>query len=82
MARVMVRSGVLQDAQETSGIDTDDAMARAIGVSKSTYQRVRDRRQSPTSNFIAGACIAFSLSIDQLVELIVDETETNLDPAA
>lgn len=78
MARLMVRSGVLHRIQESRGT-TDSAMAQAIGVSENTYRQVRDRKRSPSGRFIAGACIAFSLSINQLVELVDNGIQDNLD---
>lgn len=74
MSRMIVRPGILDRLKETRGIHTDEAMAGAIGVSESTYARVK-RGQEPSTMFIRGLCSAFGLGAGEAVTIVHDLDE-------
>ena len=73
MANLAIRDGLLDRLQAVSGIQTDTAMAGAIGVSLDTYRRVRSGAQAPSAAFIAGVAIAFGLSVGEVATIAATE---------
>lgn len=65
--KVMVRPGLLARLKRNSGIDTDDAFAAAIGTSRSTLVRIRDRGEEPSMGFAVGVAKAFGLGLGEIV---------------
>lgn len=75
MSHIIVRHGLLDRLKEAPGIRTDEAMARAVGVSESTYARVKCG-QEPSAMFMRGLCSAFGLGDGEAFALVPDvETE-------
>lgn len=65
--KAMVRPGLLARLKRNSGIDSDDAFAAAIGTSRSTLVRVRDRGEEPSMGFAIGVAKAFGLGLGEIV---------------
>ncbi|WP_192378634.1 transcriptional regulator [Rhodococcus rhodochrous] len=65
--KAMVRPGLLARLKRNSGIDSDDAFAAAIGTSRSTLVRVRDRGEEPSMAFAIGVAKAFGLGLGEIV---------------
>ena len=70
---IELRSNVLERIQRLSGLQTDDAMAGAIGVSVETYRRVKNGKQYPSLKFIDGVGRAFNFQIGELVRITPTE---------
>lgn len=51
--RLVFKPGVLNEVKRWKGIQSDDAMARILGVSRETYCRLRDGRSSPSAECLA-----------------------------
>lgn len=66
---IELRDNVLERIQRLSGLQTDDAMAGAIGVSVETYRRVKNQKQYPSFKFIDGLGRAFNFQIGELVRI-------------
>lgn len=75
MTRIIVRPGLLDRLKETRGIRTDEAMAGAVGVSESTYARVK-RGYEPSALFMRGLCSAFGLGVGEAFTLTGDPEPT------
>ena len=69
MRQAIIRPGVLNRIKESRGIQTDEAMAKIGKVSKATYLRYRDGKNSPDWRFVAEICTTFGYSIGELVQL-------------
>lgn len=69
---VLIRDGLLDRLKATSGL-TDEAFAKAIGVSRATLVRVRNGGEAPSIAFIAGIANAFSLGLGEVA--IIKRTE-------
>lgn len=65
--KVMVRPGLLDRLRRNSGITSDDAFAAAIGTSRSTLVRIRDRGEEPSMGFAVGVAKAFGLGLGEVV---------------
>lgn len=66
---IKLRDGVLDRLQKLSGLQTDEAMAGAIGVSVETYRRVKNEQQHPSLRFIEGLGQAFDFQIGEIVRI-------------
>ncbi|RYE43686.1 MAG: transcriptional regulator [Hyphomicrobiales bacterium] len=67
MSAVHVRPGLLERLKKNSGITTDEAFARTIGVSRATLARVRDQGEAPSMGFAVGVAKAFGLGLSEIV---------------
>lgn len=79
--RLQIRPGVLDRIRELRGIQTDRAMAGAIGVSVEEYRRVHDGG-IPSTAFIAGLSDAFGYGIGETCQVITSNPVSNLPAAA
>lgn len=73
MATAALREGLIDRLKANSGIVSDDAFARTIGVSRATLSRVQ-AGEEPSIRVIAGIAQAFGLSLGE-VAVAVDEKQ-------
>lgn len=75
MAQVQIRPGLLDRLKAQSGVASDDAFARLIGVSRATLVRVRDRGEAPSAGFIAGLALAFDLGLGEVAVAVEGQSQ-------
>lgn len=68
MSRIIVRPGLLDRVKRSHGIASDAAMARLIGVTETTYDRIR-RGESPSAQTAALLCSAFNFTPGEVLTL-------------
>ena len=74
-----IRPGLLDRLKTNSGIKSDDAFARMIGISRATLQRLKSGEE-PTLRTVVGIAQAFGLALGEVVEIV--ETQTVEDALA
>lgn len=72
-AVIRLRTAVFDACTEKAGLITDKAKAEAFGVSRGGVNRIRNGHVTPSSDFIASACHALKIRIDDLFEIITHE---------
>ncbi|WP_114587779.1 helix-turn-helix domain-containing protein [Microbacterium arborescens] len=70
---VTIRPGLLDRLKSNSGIRSDEAFARMIGVSRSSLARLK-AGEEPTLRAIIGISQAFGLGLGEVV-LVVESAE-------
>lgn len=71
----VIRPGLLDRLKAQSGITSDDAFARTIGVSRATLHRLRSGEE-PTLRTIVGIAHAFGLGLGEVVYMgVADEQQ-------
>lgn len=68
---LIVRMDVLNALRETNDLESDGALASAMGVDQSTVSRVLRGKAQPGPKFIAGLCVALKTPMNHL--FAVDE---------
>lgn len=69
-----IRPGLLDRLKLNSGIKSDEAFARMIGVSRATLSRLK-AGEEPTLRTVVGIAQAFGLALGEVVEIRTEETE-------
>ncbi|KTR95379.1 hypothetical protein NS220_06160 [Microbacterium testaceum] len=69
---IKVRPGLLDRLKETSGIRSDDAFARAIGISRATLDNAK-KGGEPSLRTVLGIAHAFGLAMGEVVVVVEDE---------
>lgn len=64
----VIRDGLLDRLRAQSGVRSDEAFARLIGVSRPTLQRLRNGEE-PTLRSAVGIALAFGLGLGEVVEM-------------
>lgn len=64
---IKVRPGLLDRLKENSGITSDEAFARTIGVSRQTLIATRSGEREPSIGFAVGVAQAFGLGLSEVV---------------
>ncbi|WP_256335286.1 helix-turn-helix transcriptional regulator [Microbacterium sp. 77mftsu3.1] len=65
----MIRPGLIDRLRLQSGVKSDEAFARLIGVSRPTLQRLR-AGEEPTLRSVIGIATAFGLGLGEVVQVI------------
>lgn len=81
MSRIIVRPGLLDRVRRTHGIASNAAMARLIGVTEATYDRLR-RGESPGGKTIALLCETFGFTPGEVLTIAATKpasTEMTID---
>jgi putative transcriptional regulator len=66
-----IRSGLLDRLKLNSGIKSDEAFARMIGVSRATLGRLK-AGEEPTLRTVVGIAQAFGLALGEVVEITTE----------
>lgn len=74
MAMAALRDGLIDRLKSNSGITSDDAFARTIGVSRNTLARVQ-AGELPSIRVIAGIANAFGLSLGEVAVPVEEPAE-------
>ncbi|SDR71129.1 helix-turn-helix domain-containing protein [Microbacterium paraoxydans] len=64
-----IRPGLLDRLKTNSGIKSDDAFARMIGISRATLQRLKSGEE-PTLRTVIVIAQAFGLALGEVVEVV------------
>lgn len=72
--RIKLRRAELDQARKAAGLDSDYALARAIGVNRSTVARVLAGDLQPGAAFIAGVVAVFA-RFDRYFEVLRGQNE-------
>lgn len=75
MATLKLRPGILDTVRNLHGIKSDEALARAIGVSHRTLVRVRSDATSVQAPLIAGLCTTFGYAPSDIVTAEQEQKE-------
>lgn len=67
-----IRSGLLDRLKLNSGIKSDEAFARMIGVSRATLGRLK-AGEEPTLRTVVGIAQAFGLALGEVVEIRAED---------
>ncbi|MET4611069.1 transcriptional regulator with XRE-family HTH domain [Rhodococcus sp. PvR044] len=71
---IKLRQGQLAKYRKLSGLDTQQKLADAMGMERSTLSRTLNGFMDPGEKFIAGLLTAFPmLSFEDLFEVVVDQ---------
>ena len=70
-AALRVRWDVVNALREMKGLETDQALAAAMGIDKSSVSRVTNGKQQPGPKFIAALCVALGAKINNLFEVVM-----------
>ncbi len=65
----MIRPGLLERLRAQSGVRSDEAFARLIGVSRPTLQRLK-AGDEPTLRSVIGIATTFGLGLGEVVEVV------------
>ncbi len=78
---VTIRPGLLDRLKDNSGIRSDDAFARMIGVSRTTLGRLK-AGEEPTLRTIVGIAQAFDLAFGEVIVVRqTDDQDAESQPA-
>lgn len=69
-----VRPGLLDRLKTNSGIKSDEAFARMIGVSRATLTRLK-AGEEPTLRTVVGIAQAFGLALGEVVEVRTEDVD-------
>lgn len=73
-ATLRIKPGLLKRLRSISGIASEDAQARAIGVDRTTLRRV-DAGAQPSAAFMVGLCATFGLGLGEAFEITKSEKD-------
>lgn len=80
-ASAQIRAGLLDRLKQNSGIKSDEAFARMIGVSRATLGRLKVGEE-PTLRTVVGIAQAFGLALGEVVEVVEPRAEAELAVAS
>lgn len=66
--RIRIKPGLLERLRTFSGITSDDAQARMLGVDRATINRVKNGEQ-PSAKFMAALCSSYGLGLGEAFEI-------------
>lgn len=75
-----IRPGLLDRLKDNSGIKSDDAFARTIGISRATYARLKNGEE-PTLRTVVGIAHAFGLALGEVIEMVPAEVSVTSEAA-
>lgn len=73
IATLVLREGNLKKIRRWTGLETNDALAQAVGIDPGNLSRILRGKQTPGGKFIASLCKALDADLDDLFE-VVDST--------
>lgn len=77
----MIRPGLIDRLRLQSGVKSDEAFARLIGVSRPTLQRLR-AGEEPTLRSVIGIATAFGLGLGEVVQVVESVEGADVDSEA
>lgn len=66
--QIKIRTGLLKRLRSISGISSDEAQARMMGVNRSTLHRIENGAQ-PSAAFMAALCTTYGLGLGEAFEI-------------
>jgi len=66
--RIRIKAGLLDRLRTFSGITSDDAQARMLGVDRATINRIKNGDQ-PSAKFMAALCSSYGLGLGEAFEI-------------
>lgn len=72
--RIRIRAGLLERLRTLSGINSDDAQARMLGVDRATINRIKNGDQ-PSAKFMAALCSSYGLGLGEAFEIYESHDE-------
>ena len=76
MAYIELKPNILDKIKDGRAINSDEDMARMIGVSPETYGRVKRGEQAPSQGFLAALALRFMMPFDTLAHAVEGEAPT------
>jgi len=72
--KIQIRRGLLKRLRDITGINSDEAQARMLDVSRSSIYRIENGEQ-PSAAFMAAVCTTYGIGLGEAFE-IVEETSS------
>lgn len=72
--RIRIKPGLLERLRNLSGIASDEAQARMLGVSRGVIDRMKNGEQ-PSAKFMATLCSSYGLGLGEAFEIYEAEEE-------
>ena len=66
--QLTIRSGLLKRMRDITGLSSEQAQARMLGVGISTIRRI-DAGEQPSATFIVAFCRAYNMGIGEAFEI-------------
>lgn len=66
---IKIREGLLKRLRVAGGIQSDEAHARMLGVSRTTIHRIENGEQ-PSAGFMAALCSTYGLGLGEAFEIV------------
>lgn len=80
VAKLRLRAQQLAKYRRLAGIETDDALAKRMGIDPGNLSRVLRGKQAPGPKFIAALVAAFpGMDLDDLFEVVTDADDDTED---
>lgn len=67
-AKIRIREGLIERLRKVTGLNSDDAIARLLDVSRATIDRIKNGEQ-PSGKFMAALCTTFGLGLGEAFEI-------------
>jgi len=72
-SHLQIRKGLLKRMRENTGIHSEQAQARLLGVGISSIRRI-DGGEQPSANFIVAFCTTYNMGIGEAFEIASTES--------
>ncbi|KUM31614.1 hypothetical protein AQ436_00290 [Arthrobacter sp. EpRS66] len=75
-AQIRIREGLIERLRKVTGLNSDDAIARLLDVSRASIDRIKNGEQ-PSGKFMAALCTTFGLGLGEAFEIydVAEEAE-------
>ncbi|WP_346921339.1 helix-turn-helix transcriptional regulator [Glutamicibacter creatinolyticus] len=67
--QIRIKDGLLDRLRNLTGITSDEAQARMLGVSRATIDRIKNGEQ-PSAKFMAALCSTYGLGLGEAFEIV------------
>lgn len=67
--QLKIRKGLIKRMRDNTGLPSETAQARMLGVSLSTIRRI-DAGEQPSAGFIVAFCQAYNLGLGEAFEIV------------
>lgn len=68
-SHLQIRKGLLKRMRDSTGISSEQAQARLLGVGISTIRRI-DAGEQPSAGFIVAFCMTYNMGIGEAFEIV------------
>lgn len=72
--KIQIRTGLLKRLRDMSGINSEEAQARMLDVSRSSIYRIENGEQ-PSAAFMAAVCTTYGIGLGEAFEIIDESSQ-------